>query len=130
MTTYIVQPGRKHWTEWFHEFEWSDAPGCGRSYPVNPDGTLLEPTEQRLAWLAEDLAGTTRSDTGGRLIDLGIVPRERSYYEPGSVRCDCGHEHRLARGDSTCSACGQLFNACGQRLVPRSQWEEQYDDDY
>ena len=45
----------------------------------------------------------------------------------GAVKCPtCGATHDLEMGDSECS-CGQEFNGNGQALVPRSQWEEDYD---
>ena len=53
-------------------------------------------------------------------------PKTMRVIDWGSVRCPkCGCEHNLQRGDSDClSGCGQEFNAAGQALAPRSQWEE------
>lgn len=29
-----------------------------------------------------------------------------------------------------CHGCGALYNTCGQRLRPREEWEERWEDDY
>ena len=61
---------------------------------------------------------------GGKHDGPYVEKRERSYYESGSVRCDCGAEHHLERGDSVCDNCGQDYNAVGQRLNPPHMWDD------
>lgn len=51
---------------------------------------------------------------------------QNRWRDRGSVRCNCGKEHDLERGDSNCDNCGQMFNCVGQQLKPMDQWEEEY----
>ena len=120
MTTYIKHPGRIEWVEYRRDFDYANHPGSGLSFEVDKDGALIDPTPQREAYLAEALTGVVNGMT---VIDLGVIPRERSYWESGSLRCQCGREHFLARGDSACE-CGQYYNACGQRLNPPHMWDD------
>ena len=46
--------------------------------------------------------------------------------------CECGEQFVMfpdELGVCQCS-CGNEYNLCGQKLRPRSQWEERIDDDY
>jgi len=59
--------------------------------------------------------------------------REDGSWEPAVGRCDCGEEVTLQvdfEGLCYCH-CGATYNGAGQRIRPRSQWEERHDwDDY
>lgn len=51
-------------------------------------------------------------------------PATNRLRDPGTVRCSCGRPHELAWcSDSACDHCGTEFNAQGQQLAPRAQWE-------
>lgn len=120
-TPWIRQAGRREWTEYSLHFTDLQHPSSGYTFDCDAQGNLLLDPEYpnrpvNLAW--------ARAQVGKTLSAPQLVVRPRSYYDPGSVRCDCGREHNLARGDSCC-ACGQHFNAVGQQLVPPHLWEEE-----
>ena len=59
-----------------------------------------------------------------------IVFVERDDAPPiKNMKCDCGHVTCLneQRGDFSC-ICHREYNAFGQELAPRNEWEE--NDDY
>jgi hypothetical protein len=117
-----IRPFTRHETvEHFARFQMLLHPGSGYSFECDEQGNIRNPEH---AIKAQEL----RDDPGYR--GPYIETQNGSWIDWGSVRCNCGVEHDLCGGDSDCDNCGQLFNAGGQELVPRSQWEERYDDDY
>lgn len=50
---------------------------------------------------------------------------------PLIIRCDCGCEIEFDGGhDEECPKCRKEYNAFGQELAPREQWEEFEGEDY
>lgn len=126
MADWIEEPGREEWVEFRHMFDYVAHPGCGYVFDVTEDGKLIEPVPEAEANYRECLTGVV---SGQQVVDRGIIRSERSYFNPGRIRCaSCGEPHCLQRGDSQCD-CGQLYNACGQMLRPREEWEEPWDED-
>ena len=118
MTRYIRQPGGQTTTRHFLFFESAYRRGCGYSFDCSEIGevslTNMTPT-QLASW--EDAQGP-------EYLPPRVTTSTNRWFDSGSVRCDCGAEHNLGRGDSECDACGQLYNAVGQQLRPQSEWEE------
>jgi hypothetical protein len=49
---------------------------------------------------------------------------------PKTITCDCGEEVVLYDAlTNECDGCEQLYNGGGQRLAPRDQWEESWDEE-
>lgn len=56
----------------------------------------------------------------------------RLVRHPMVCKCHCGKELPMEcdpEGIVYCY-CGKTYNPSGQELLPRSQWEERYEDDY
>lgn len=123
MPNWIVKPHREEWVEYSLWFELVDHPGSGFAYDCdehgNVDRSKLSATGLRN--LDECLGGSV---DGRALVSHGVCPRPRSWYNSGSIRCRCGAEHHLVRGDSMCESCGQHYNAVGQELVDPEHWED------
>jgi hypothetical protein len=121
MTEYIRNPGRH--TNVTHSlfFESAYRRGCGYSFDCDEQGKVALDSLTQLqlkSW----------NDAQGNEYLPGVLHTSRnSWFDSGSVRCHCGAEHNLGRYDSACDNCGQLFNAVGQQLRPRSEWEESED---
>lgn len=95
-----------------------ECPGSGYGFDCTVDGVVdveaLTPI-QRESW------ADAQSD---EFYAPEVLKYPNRYVDPGSVRCGCGHEHDLSRGDSSCDNCGQWFNTCGQQLVDPEHWED------
>lgn len=109
-----------HHTDVGHElfFRCISHPGSGFAFECDATGYLDESklTPIQAASLAIARSGDHREP------ELRVI--EHNWFDPGSVRCVCGVEHNLQRGDSVCQDCGQWFNAVGQELLPPCQWED------
>ena len=122
---WIQEPGHERIESYFMRFDNKEQPSCGFAFDCDKDGNIIGNeygnAEQRKREIAEIAA--TQAYHGPYFTDCS-----HDYYNPGSLRCHCGREHFLARGDSTCE-CGQDYNACGQQLNPPHMWEENYEED-
>lgn len=123
MPTYIVQPGRINVPGFQISFSLITHPGIGWVFDCSPDGVVdaekLPPAARenlRLCMLGGGAGGYAVGP--GELRDFS-----HSYWESGSIRCQCWREHHLSRGDSRCE-CGQDYNAGGQRLNPPHMWDD------
>lgn len=125
-TNWIVRPHHELIEEYALFFERIDSPGSGFGPSCDVAGNIIGDLWRTKEEREADVAGF-RADPALRAPVLQNL--SRTWFNAGSVRCGCGAEHQLVRGDSACD-CGQLFNACGQELVPRDQWEENYEEDY
>lgn len=124
-TNWIVRPHHEDIAEFSLYYERKAAPGSGFGLPCDKHGNIIgdayRTLEDRQAQGAELLCNPNFH--GPVIQDLS-----RSWFNPGAIRCQCGRRHDLQRGDSQCE-CGQLFNACGQALLPEHLWEERYEED-
>lgn len=54
--------------------------------------------------------------------------------DTATAKCHCGKTLNMLNRDCfdtiECSSCRRLYNSSGQELNPRSQWEENMEDDY
>ena len=110
-------------TELRHDlfFEDLDHPGRGFSFPCDASGRIartdLRPAmRERYDHCVEDEVLHYKTPVV-RVVDVQV-------YDHGAVECMCGHPHELKGETSACTACGQLFNATGQFLLPRSKWTD------
>lgn len=63
-----------------------------------------------------------------------VFPMATYHREPYKhLKCDCGAEISVEYPENghgyDCHGCGAIYNGGGQRLAPRSQWEDRYDDE-
>lgn len=110
------------WYDFIHK------PGCSYSFPCDEDGTPL--LDQMGEALRDSLEYCQRMTA---LFKKPVVLKQVSrWVEPAVLRCDCGEEVAVEPdpyGTVNCHACGRLYNSSGQRLNPRSQWEENLEED-
>lgn len=61
-----------------------------------------------------------------------VQEREFSRLSPAIAECECGKQFEMdIDGEGLCYChCGHCYNASGQSIRPRSEWEERYEDDY
>jgi len=62
--------------------------------------------------------------------DAGVRTYRHAYTHPAEGRCACRRIVVLdgdTRGEGIACDCGRLYNAGGQELAPRSQWDERGD---
>ena len=109
------------------EYSWEfgnpeDPISNGYSFPCDKFGNVLEMED--CAW--ENLIKCIQQDGKyyDRILDKGILRRERWYWEPAVLKCHCGREVQLESFTNTCE-CGSDYNTSGQQLAPRSQWGEE-----
>ena len=104
-------------------FDRTDCPGAGFAFDCDADGNLLPLAPAGLANFDKCYDGTYP------VVDRGVHKYEHSYWQPASVRCDCGATIWLEDSmTNECERCGLLANGSGQRLAPVSQWsaEDRY----
>ena len=66
----------------------------------------------------------------GSIRDEGVTVHEWAYIRPAAGRCRCGEEVELSDAMTNECKCGRLYNGSGQELRPRSEWEEDDDDEW
>ena len=102
-------------------FEWRDMPGAGFGFDATPDGTIIAPAAQAGRDNLQRCLDGTYDVRRGRL--QTFVNR---YWQPASVRCDCGATIWLEDAmTNECGRCGLLANGSGQRLAPVAQWSDE-----
>ena len=124
MTTYIRQPGRHSTMSYHLFFESAYRRGCGYVFDCSENGEVV------LTNLTESQQKSWDDAQGPEYLPPVVRSSPNSWFDSGSVRCDCGAEHNLTSTDSECDNCGQLYNAVGQQLRARSEWEETLEEDY
>jgi len=107
--------------EFSHYYEWRDSPGAGFGFDSDARGYVSLSTLNPAARVNFERCLDGTYD----VIDRGVQRFEHSYWEPASVRCDCGRTIWLEDPLTNICDCGQLVNGCGQRLAPIAQWEPQ-----
>jgi hypothetical protein len=126
-TDWIEEPHREEWVECTLYLALLSHPSSGLAFDCDKDGKV---TGNEYRTKAECEAHLAEAIASGLYSRPEHLVRERHWFNPGSLRCHCGAEHHLQRGDSTCEVCGQDYNACGQQLLPPHMWEEQIEEDY
>lgn len=124
-THWIEKPGHERIEEYRLHFTCKVHPSSGMGFACDSKGNLIADDYCTLAERQNQLAATLADPAYAKPFVMNL---SRDYFNPGTLRCHCGREHHLARGDSDCE-CGQIYNACGQELKPRDQWEENYEED-
>lgn len=106
---------------WAHEFARRDVPGGYWSFACDATGKPAPDVS------AASLENWQRCLDGDEDVeDLGIQHRTWSYMQPAEGRCVCGATVELYgddRGEGIDCDCGRVYNALGQELAPRAQWE-------
>ena len=116
-------------TEYRLEFSYKKNTLSGFSFECDPNGVVDVSALGEAALESYRFCEANRDKFARISVDF----RETETWHPKVIRCGCGDELRLeypdAYGSIECG-CGALYNLSGQRLRPRSQWEERFDDDY
>ena len=128
----IVRGRRETAVEYQRQFDWEGEYNWGFAFPCDEHGTINESllAPEGRASLEACLTGAMNGRT---LVDRGVQRREWSYRVPGHGTCVCGRTVMLdgdTRGEGIDCECGRIYNAVGQELAPRSQWEEPHEYQY
>jgi|SRR5579883_3214897 hypothetical protein len=107
------------------DFEWTDMPGAGFSFPCDKDGNLLmdEIPETARENLEKCLSGEYA------VTAEGVRDCSYSYFQAAVGKCACGQMVTLEDPLTNTCECGREYNSSAQLLAPRSQWEEVWDED-
>ena len=125
MIRIIREAKTSHHVEYSLNFDTS--PSSGYFFPCDQDGNVkdLNPAAQKN--YERCLSGEVQTIRAPY-----IHERIWAEQEPAVGECYCGAEVELSPdSEGLCYChCGQCYNAAGQSIRPRSEWEERYDDDY
>lgn len=110
-------------------YEWLDMPGAGFGFACDAEGNIdTSKAEPDCTW-PENYRKCVSGEYAVRF--MGIREYRHAYTHPAVGTCECGREVVLdgdTRGEGIDCECGRIYNALGQELAPRSQWEP--DDPY
>lgn len=95
----------------------------GHVFPCDAEGNV---DESRLTDIAKKYLNNYREN--GRKGD--VRKQDEGYWEPATMRCDCGRIVSLGSSWANSCECGAEYNGSGQRLAPRSQWGEETGESY
>ena len=102
-------------------FTWTNDPSAGFGFPSDENGNV--DVTQLSATGRENYKKCTNGTFDVR--DQGVITMRHHYTEPATGKCDdCGRTVELFDPLTNECECGALYNMSGQRLAPRSQWEE------
>ena len=123
----ISRRERKTVVSYCHQFDWKGEHNWGFAFDCDQQGNVDE-SKMAPAGLANYRACLTGAVDGQPVVDRGIQENRHSYVVPAVGQCACGREISLGNdyGDGIDCTCGRIYNAVGQELAPRSQWEEEY----
>ena len=116
-------------TEYYLSFSYDPRYMSGFSFKCDSNGVVDTATKTAAALENYQFCQANRDKFARIFLDV----RENEVWHPKVIRCHCGDSLRLEYPDgygAISCCCGQLYNLSGQRLRPRSQWEERLDDDY
>jgi hypothetical protein len=123
--TEMVSGERVHTTEYHYEFWRSEDDRGGYSFPCDADGNIEFTDDRR-----ESFDFCQNEVTLGNYIEVGVMERNYSEWEPAHGKCPCGRTVWLTydNGYGVGCDCGRDYNLSGQELAPRSQWDEYMND--
>lgn len=116
---------REHKTDHCYDlcFDYKDNKGWGLAFPCSPDGkvNLDQLTPSAIKNLAHGLCHP-------ELFDRYVQHYLHAYTEPAVIQCEhCGEPVTLDHDDGMgieCDTCDAIYNLSGERLAPRSNWDE------
>src|SRR5262245_6611407 len=124
MSRIIRKSERLSHTNHMLNFDRKAEPGSGYSFPCDAAGVLEPLGEIAQESYAYCLAHPEEFDPPH------IRTWTNTYRQPAVLLCDCGTEVELYNPlTNSCSGCSLEYNMSGQRLAPRSQWEDRWDED-
>lgn len=109
---------------YFLAYQSTTDPSDSYWFPCDKSGNILEQEMSLTTYESLKACQTSHYSLEG-VKDSGY-----DYTEPAVGRCTCGRSVELANVMTNECECGHLSNGCGQALVPRSQWEEPWDEDH
>jgi hypothetical protein len=124
----ISKRQRKTVVSYSHQFDWVGERNWGFGFDCDEAGKVDEAAMAPigLANYRACLDGSMRGEDGRAVVDRGIQCSTRTYMVPAVGQCACGRKVTLdgdTMGEGIDCACGRVYNAVGQELAPRSQWE-------
>jgi hypothetical protein len=107
--------------KWSLDYHWSHNRWAGFSFDCDSQGKVAEPSENLISC----------QDGTFDVVFEGIKDRSYQVFEPDAGTCDCGRTVYLEGdfGHGIDCKCGRIYNLSGQELAPRSQWEENWNEE-
>lgn len=111
-----------------HYIEFTDAEGCGFSFPADLSGKIIYDTNPKIAQAQRDNYDYAMSHRERFTRQYNeFVTRKYTVTDNAIGRCSCGEEVELYnqyQGACSCPKCGRWYNIYGQSLVDPEYWED------
>jgi hypothetical protein len=124
----IIKPSQR---EFFveHSLNYDTSSNGGFSFPCDAHGhvdlsSFSDAAKHNYQQCLDGMVGAIRAPY--------VSEREYSRLTQAIAECECGKQFEMdtdSEGLCYCH-CGKCYNASGQSIRPRSEWEERYEDDY
>lgn len=120
---------RKYYTVTSYDVVFDDG-GCnGYWFPCDENGKIFDDTNDaakaNYKWCLEHPEKFVRFNK--------VLKHERRTYDEAHGICSCGNKVELYNqylGACECEQCGQWYNLFGQKLIPPTEWENEWEDEY
>lgn len=124
----IIRERSTH-TEVKHYIEFTDADGCGYSFPCDQNGNVLfDEHDAEIARVQRENYAEAMADKERFTCQYAqFVTRRYTVTDNAIGKCVCGEEVELYdqyQGACSCPKCGQWYNMFGQSLVDPEYWED------
>lgn len=122
----IIKPRREVFVEEFYLAFKTDQ-HSGYYFPCTSRGEVVELAPEAKSNYEKCVRGEIKT------ICTPFVKHERSSHIESAIgECECGQHFDMdIDNEGICYCyCGKSYNGAGQSIRPRSEWEEQYDDNY
>lgn len=124
----IIRERSTH-TEVKHYIEFTDADGCGYSFPCDQNGNVrFDEHDAEIARVQRENYAEAMADKERFTCQYAqFVTRRYTVTDNAIGKCVCGEEVELYdryQGACSCPKCGQWYNMFGQSLVDPEYWED------
>lgn len=124
----IIRERSTH-TEVKHYIEFTDADGCGYSFPCDQNGNVrFDEHDAEIARVQRENYAEAMADKDRFTCQYAqFVTRRYTVTDNAIGKCVCGEEVELYdqyQGACSCPKCGQWYNMFGQSLVDPEYWED------
>lgn len=123
----IIKERATH-TEVEYRIEFTDAEGCGYSFPCDQNGNVrFDDHDAEIARVQREHYKAAMADKERFTQQYAeLVARKYTVTDNAIGKCVCGEEVELYdqyQGACECPHCGQWYNLFGQELLPPEAWE-------
>lgn len=124
----IIKPRTTH-TEVEYRIEFTDADGCGFSFPCDQHGNVqFDDHDAELGRIQRDNYDAAMADKERFTKQYAeFVTRRYTVTDNALGKCVCGETVELYnqyQGACSCPKCGQWYNLFGQELIDPEYWDD------